>query len=200
VDPEERRFIEGLKAGDQLAFKTLVDTFATKVYHSALGILQNEEDAQDISQEVFIAIHSSIKNFKGDSTLSTWIYRITMTRSLDLLRKNKRQKRSGIMKRLFGDDGSAGSPEIVVPSFDHPGIRLENKEKASILFKAIAQLPENQKAAFSLHNLDELSYQEVAEVMETSVSAVESLIHRAKQNLRKYLNTFYKDRTQAKKN
>jgi len=189
VHPEEQEFIERLKAGNSDAFKTLVDTFKNKVYHSALGILQNEEDAQDTTQEVFIAIHSSIKNFKGDSSLSTWIYRITMTRSLDLLRKHKRQKRSGIMKRIFG---SGDERELTDQhSFYHPGVQLENKEKAVILFKAIAYLPEQQRIAFSLHNLDELSYQEIAEVMETSLSAVESLIHRAKQNLRKYLSDYY---------
>ena len=189
MHPEEQEFIERLKAGNSDAFKTLVDTFKNKVYHSALGILQNEEDAQDTTQEVFIAIHSSIKNFKGDSSLSTWIYRITMTRSLDLLRKHKRQKRSGIMKRIFG---SGDERELTDQhSFYHPGVQLENKEKAVILFKAIAYLPEQQRIAFSLHNLDELSYQEIAEVMETSLSAVESLIHRAKQNLRKYLSDYY---------
>ena len=189
MHPEEKDLINALIAGDNSAFKKLLDTFKDKVYHSALGILQNEEDAQDITQEVFIAIHSSVKNFKGESSLSTWIYRITLTRSLDHLRKQKRQKRYGIMKRLFGGDDER---EITDQhSFFHPGIQLENKEKGAILFKALALLPETQKAAFTLHNLDGLSYQEIADVMETSLSSVESLIHRAKQNLRKYLSDYY---------
>ena len=186
----EEQFIKALKSGDAAAFKELVDTFKDKVYNSALGILQNEADAEDTAQEVFIAVHSSIHQFKGESSLSTWIYRITMTRSLDLLRKNKRQKRFGIIKRIFGGDNT----EIITPhSFHHPGIQLENKEKAAILFSAIEKLPENQRIAFSLHNIESLSYSEIAEVMNTSLSSVESLIHRAKQNLKKYLSDYYKD-------
>jgi RNA polymerase sigma-70 factor (ECF subfamily) len=74
-----------------------------------------------------------------------------------------------------------------LPDFHHPGVALDKKENAARLFKAISQLPDNQKTAFTLHKLEDLSYQEVSDVMKTSVSAVESLMHRAKQNLRKIL-------------
>lgn len=74
-----------------------------------------------------------------------------------------------------------------IPDFNHPGVALEKKENAAKLFRAIAQLPENQKTAFTLHKLEDLSYHEISEVMQTTVPAVESLMHRAKQNLRKLL-------------
>jgi len=74
-----------------------------------------------------------------------------------------------------------------VPDFNHPGVELDRKENAAKLFNAIAQLPENQKIAFTLHKLEDLSYQEVSDIMQTSLPAVESLMHRAKQNLRKIL-------------
>jgi len=74
-----------------------------------------------------------------------------------------------------------------VPDFNHPGVTLDRKENAALLFKAIKQLPENQKIAFTLHKLEDLSYQEISEVMKTSVAAVESMMHRAKQNLKKAL-------------
>ena len=88
------------------------------------------------------------------------------------------------MQRLFGD---ANEPLHEIPDFNHPGVALDRKENAAKLMKAIAQLPDNQKAAFTLHKLEDLSYQEISEVMQTSVPAVESLMHRAKQNLRKIL-------------
>ena len=88
------------------------------------------------------------------------------------------------MQRLFGD---GNEPLHELPDFNHPGVALDRKENAVRLFKAIAQLPGNQKTAFTLHKLEELSYQEVSDVMQTSVPAVESLMHRAKQNLRKIL-------------
>ena len=180
----EQELILGLRNADETAFKYLVDTYQDRVFNTAIGIVQNAEDAEDVAQEVFIQVYRSIHNFKGESKLSTWLYRIATTRSLDLLRSRKSKKRFGFMQRLFGDDNE---PIHELPNFNHPGVVLEKKENAAKLFKAIAQLPENQKAAFTLHKLEDLSYQEISEVMHTSIPAVESLMHRAKQNLRKIL-------------
>ena len=79
------------------------------------------------------------------------------------------------------------------PDFNHPGVALDKKENDAVLFRAISELPENQRIAFTLHKVDGLSYQEVSEVMNTSVSSVESLMHRAKTNLRKQLEKYYKE-------
>lgn len=180
----EFELIQGLRNGDEAAFTYLVDTYKDRVFNTAIGIVQNAEDAEDVAQEVFIQVFRSIQNFKAESKLSTWIYRITTTRALDLLRSRKSKKRFGIIQRLFGE---GNEPEMEIPDFNHPGVALDRKENAARLFKAIGQLPENQKIAFTLHKLEDLSYQEVSEVMGTSVAAVESLLHRAKQNLKKIL-------------
>ena len=180
----ELELIHGLRNADEPAFKYLVDTYQPRVFNTAIGIVQNAEDAEDVSQEVFIQVYRSIHNFKGESKLSTWLYRIATTRSLDLLRSRKSKKRFGFIQRMFGE---GNEPLHEIPDFNHPGVAMDRKENAAKLFKAIAQLPENQKAAFTLHKLEDLSYQEVSEVMKTSVAAVESLMHRAKQNLRKML-------------
>jgi RNA polymerase sigma-70 factor (ECF subfamily) len=103
---------------------------------------------------------------------------------LDLIRSRKSKKRFGFMQKLFGD---GNEPLHELPDFNHPGVKLDQKENAARLFKAISELPENQRIAFTLHKLESLSYQEVSEVMKTTVPAVESLMHRAKQNLRKML-------------
>jgi RNA polymerase sigma factor (sigma-70 family) len=180
----EQELIQGLKNGNEIAFKFLVDTYQDRVFNTSIGIVQNAEDAEDVAQEVFIQVYRSIHSFKGESNLSTWIYRIATTRSLDLLRSKKSKKRFGLLQRLFGE---GNEPEFEIPDFNHPGVALDQKENAARLFKAISQLPDNQKTAFTLHKLEDLSYQEVSEVMKTSVAAVESLMHRAKQNLRKIL-------------
>lgn len=180
----EQELIQRLKEGDETAFKYLVDTYQERVYNTAIGIVQNAEDAEDVAQEVFIQVYRSIHNFKGESKLSTWLYRIATTRALDLLRSRKSKKRFGLLQRLFGE---GNEPVFEIPDFNHPGVALEKKENAAKLFKAISQLPENQKVAFTLHKLEDLSYQEVSEIMKTSLPAVESLMHRAKQNLRKIL-------------
>jgi RNA polymerase sigma-70 factor (ECF subfamily) len=91
------------------------------------------------------------------------------------------------MQSLF--DNSGGEKQL--PDFHHPGVKLDNKERSAVLFKAIAKLPENQKAAFTLHKLEGLSYREISEVLNTTVSAVESLMSRANANLRKNLEEYY---------
>jgi len=181
---QEQELIQQLRQGNESAFKILVETNQDRVYNTALSIVQNAEDAEDVAQEVFIQAFRSIHSFKGEAKLTTWLYRIATTRSLDLLRSRKSKKRFGFLQRLFTDDGDL---QYDLPDFNHPGIALEHKENAAKLFKAIAKLPENQKIAFTLHKMEDLSYQEISDVLGTTVPAVESLMHRAKVNLRNIL-------------
>lgn len=184
----ELELIQQLRAGDELAFKSLVANYQDMVYNTALGIVQNSEDAQDVAQEVFIQVYRSIDQFKGDARLSTWIYRITTTKALDHIRSRRRKKRFAFITSLFGPNDELVHEPV---DFQHPGVALDRKEQAALLFRMIDQLPENQKVAFTLHKSEELSYQEIADVMKLSVSAVESLLFRARQNLRKLLEKHY---------
>ena len=145
----ENELIQGLKSGDEASFKYLVENYKDRIFNTAIGIVQNAEDAEDVAQEVFIQVYRSIHSFKGESKLSTWMYRIATTRSLDLLRSRKSKKRFGFMQRLFGE---GNEPLYEIPDFNHPGVAMDRKETAAKLFKAIAHLPENQKAAFTLQN------------------------------------------------
>lgn len=160
------------------------------VYNTALGILQSAEDAEDVAQEVFVQVYESIHTFKGESKLSTWLYRITTSKALDHIRRKKRKKRFAFVQQLFSENN-----EIIIqpPDFHHPGVVLDNKESAAALFKAIEKLPDNQKTAFVLNKVEGLNYQEISEVMQTTVSSVESLLHRAKTNLRKWLQDVYRN-------
>jgi len=181
----EQELLFGLRNGDEPAFKELVTRFQDKVFNTALGLLQHHTEAEDIAQEVFIQVYRSIKNFKGDSLLSTWIYRITVTKSLDHLRSKKRKKRFGFLSSLFGENNL---PLYEPEDFNHPGILQENKEDAAMLFKMIDLLPYNQRTAFILNKVEELSYREIADILKTTEAAVDALLQRAKQNLRKKLN------------
>jgi len=184
----ELELIQQLRAGDEQAFKSLVANYQDMVYNTALGIVQNSEDAEDVAQEVFIQVYRSIDQFKGDARLSTWIYRITTTKALDHIRSRRRKKRFAFITSLFGPNDELVHEPV---DFQHPGVTLDRKEQAALLFRMIEQLPENQKVAFTLHKTEDLSYQEIAEVMKLSVSAVESLLFRARQNLRKLLEKHY---------
>lgn len=179
--------LDRLRKGEESAFKELVESCKDLVYNTALGIVQSQEDAEDVAQEVFIQAYQSMSNFKGESKLSTWLYRITITKSLDHERRKKRKKRFGQIRSLF----SADQEEPALSDFQHPGIALDQKENAAVLFNAIAKLPEQQRIAFTLHKVEGLSYKELSEIMQTSVPSVESLMHRAKNNLKKLLADYY---------
>jgi RNA polymerase sigma-70 factor (ECF subfamily) len=186
---DDQLLISSLKQGDNGAYRQLVDRFGNQVFNVAISLLNNREDAEDVTQEVFTAIYHSIGRFRGDAALSTWIYRMTLSRTLEHIRTAQRKKRSGIMVRLFGGEKSVDM-EAEHP-FYHPGIQLENRERSAILFSAIKQLPENQKTAFILHKVEGLSQTEIAGIMEITVSAVESLMVRARQRLKVLLSDYY---------
>ena len=130
---EEKELILRLKKNDEIAFGFLVDFFSKKVYNTCIGMLQNIEDAEDVTQEIFISIHINIKEFKEESSLSTWIYRISVNKCLEFIRKKNRKKRSGIFRSIFSADGEKSIENH--SDFSHPGIQLENKERSIILFK-----------------------------------------------------------------
>lgn len=185
---EENQLITQLQQGTQVAFKHLVETYQNRVFNTVLAIVQDAGDAEDVSQEVFIEVYESVNKFKGEAKLSTWLYRIATTKALEAYRKRKTQKRFAFFTSLFGDDNEVRHHTT---NFEHPGVVLENQERATVLFKHIEKLPDNQKVAFTLCHVEGLSYQEIMEVMQTSLSSVESLLFRAKTNLRKSLKSYY---------
>ncbi len=185
--------VEQLQQGNESAFSKLVDEWQDMVYNTAIGIVQNPQDADDITQEVFMQVYQSISSFKGESKFSTWLYQITLSKALDQEKKKKRKKRFAFVQQLFGNQGEELVQSI---EFEHPGILMEKKESAQALFKALKQIPDNQRIAFTLHKLEGQSYLEIAEIMNTSLYAVESLMSRAKANLKKQLNKYYSNNNQ----
>ncbi|MEO0572067.1 MAG: RNA polymerase sigma factor [Bacteroidota bacterium] len=188
---DERQFLADLKAQKRDAYAKLLDIYGKMVFNTCLSFVPNAQDAEDIAQEVFVKVYTSILEFRGNSKLSTWIYRIAVNKSLEFIRKKNAKKRFGFVQSLTGNaipmDKSSYFTE-----FDHPGIQLERKEQREILFYAINQLPEGQKVVFTLHKIDGLSYKEVSEITKKSISSVESLLFRARKNLKQILTEYYK--------
>ena len=185
----ENEIIQKLLQGNEQAFKLLVENYQKRVVNTCFGLVHSIEDAEDIAQEVFIEVFRSIQNFRADSKLSTWLYRIAVNRSLNFIRDNKRRK----WFQSFEDIVAAKNSQLnSARHHETPAAGLENLQRANIIHEAIGSLPENQKTAFTLNKYEDLSYKEIAEIMETSVSSVESLIHRAKLNLQKKLYNCYK--------
>ncbi|MBO3699259.1 RNA polymerase sigma factor [Roseivirga sp. E12] len=185
----DQQIILALQQKSESAFRSLVDQYKDRVYNTCLGLLQNSEEAEEAAQDVFIEVYKSVEKFRGDAKLSTWIYRIATTKSLERIRKQKTQKRFAFLQSLTGGDKDYETTKHA--TFEHPGVLLENKEHAQTLFQTIKTLSDNQRIAFTLHKVEGLPYQEIAEVLGTSVSSVESLMFRARKNLQKKLKTYY---------
>jgi len=161
-------------------FTTLYNEYSVLVYNVALNYLQSVEDAEEITQDVFIQLHTSLHKFQEKSALKTWIYRITINKCLDFIKHKNSQKRFFI----FGKKSQNELEILNVSNFEHPGIQMENKENAAILLAVINQLPSNQKTAFLLSKFDGLSNPEICEIMNLSISSIESLVFRAKKTLK----------------
>ena len=151
-----------------------------QVYNLALQYVQNTEDAQEITQDIFLTIYQQLDKFREESNYSTWIYRITVNKSLDFIKAKKRKKRFA----LFSIFTAQNEPS----HFDHPGVILEQQEETKQLFEYINSLPDNQKTALILQKIEGKTMSEVAEIMDMSAKAVESLLQRAKTNLLKKLD------------
>ncbi len=184
--PDETTRLDQLRQGHEPAFRWLVETYQQRVFRTALAIVTNAEEAEDVAQEVFVEVFQTIGNFRGDASLATWLYRLTTSRALKKERDRKRQKRFGFMTSLFGTSHD-DKPDYDPPDLQTPGTLLEADEQSRQISRAVQHLAESQRVAFTLHYQEDLSYQEIAAVLQTSVSAVESLLFRARQTLRKKL-------------
>jgi RNA polymerase sigma-70 factor, ECF subfamily len=177
---DEQNLIELLKHGDMTAFKVLAEVYQRKVLATCYRFLLNQEDAEDIAQEVFIEVFNTIRQFRHDAALGTWIYRIAVTKSLDELRKRSRKKRISSIGKLLGlEDIAHWIAEKTRPDTD-----LEEKDNWTALSEVLNTLPDNQRIAFTLSKIDDFSHIEIAEIMQTSPMAIDSLVYRAKQNLK----------------
>ena len=182
----DKELIQKIAAKDHSAFKALVDRYQVLVINTCYNLLGNRDDAEDVAQEVFFQVYKSAKKFRQEAKLSTWLYRIAVNRSLNFIRYNKRSLWLKSLTSLLEDD-SEQVTDVPASDSDRPDVALEKKERNVIVQKAIDSLPEKQRAAFVLHTYEGLPHQEITEIMQRSLSSVESLIHRAKLNLQRKL-------------
>lgn len=186
--------INDLAKGNESALREIYDMYKNIVFNTALSYLRDRSEAEEITQDVFVEVFDSAKKFEGKSSVKTWIYRITVNKCLDRLRYLKRKKRFAQVQSLFKTGGTALQFDITDDDFKHPGIALDRQENAIILFKALQHLPQHQQTAFILSFVEELPRQEAADVMQISLKAIESLLQRAKANLRIALEKYYPER------
>jgi RNA polymerase sigma-70 factor (ECF subfamily) len=192
---EEQLFIQSLKSGDSLAYEELVKLYQNKVYNTCYSFLKQSDIAEDQTQEVFILIFNSITQFEEKSSLKTWIYRITVSKCLDYLRSQNRQKRKS--KGLLSLFGLA--QEIPANNDFTPYEHLENKEYAKIIAETLDEMKDKYKTAFVLKYMDGMSQKEIAQIMECSEKAVEGILARAKIILKEKLIAYFPEMRENKK-
>ncbi len=173
-DDQDLILVKRITAGDEQAFEELVRRYQHSVLNIINRYIGNYNEAEDIAQEVFIKVWRKIRSFKGKSKFSTWLYRIVVNQCIDYKRKNKEELVS-LDKRL----AEGNLPLSLTVEFD-----CAKETMREILRKVIQELPANQRIALILSKFEGRSYQAIAEIMGISLSAVESLIHRAKNSLK----------------
>ena len=156
------------------------------IYNAVYSYVQSKEDTEEIVQDTLIAALNGLEKFKNEASLKTWTYSIALNKSKDYIKYKSRKKRSGKVISIYNSEDS-NTYQYEPRTFEHPGIVLESKEQMDLLFSAINKLPENQKTALILAKLDQTPQKEISDIMGLSLKAVESLLTRAKSNLRKYL-------------
>lgn len=170
---------------DERAFGELVSRYESKVYSLALKMLRNPEDAEDVLQDTFLRAYRGIKSFKGNSTFSTWIYRITANSALMRLRKRQ-------LPTVSIDDADEREAPINIADWaPGPVEQMLNQETQAAMTEAIEALPPEFRQVFVLRDVEELSNAEVAEILDLSVAAVKSRLHRARLKVRNRLATYF---------
>jgi RNA polymerase sigma-70 factor (ECF subfamily) len=174
------RFLDRLRAGDAPAFEELVMTYQHRVFGVALRMLGNRAEAEDVAQEAFVRAHRALGEFRGDAKLSTWLYAITSRLCLNRLASGERRMaRQGEDALLRLSDAGP-----------RPDAALERRELETALGRAIAELPEDRRIVVVLRDIEGLSYEEIAQVLELPLGTVRSRLHRARAELKEKLERF----------
>ena len=170
----ETEAIDRCRRGDITGLSELFEMHRVKVFRLSWRMLGSEQDAEDVLQEIYLKVFDRIKNYRGDSAFSTWLYRMTTNHCLDILRRRK----------IIAFLGFENAPEAVEKKDSTKALNLG---LSPVVEKALAKLPEKQKACLLLREMEELSYEDIAASLQLSLGSVKSNIHRAKGFLKEYL-------------
>lgn len=175
---EDVKLINEFKNGNEQAFNQLVHLYKEKVYWVVRRMIPDHDDADDITQNVFIKAYQSLHGFKGESSFYTWIYRIAINLSLNEIRRKK-------VRKLFSIDESESFE--LRSGDDHPLEKIERDERTRLIEEAIALLPEKQKKVFVLRYYEELPYEKIAAILKTSVGGLKANYFYAVKKIGAYL-------------
>ena len=181
------------QAGREDAFRQIVQRNQEKVYSVVFRIIGNHAQAEDLTQEVFLRVFRTADRYKPMAKFTTWLYRVSTNVALNAIRARKKIRMLSL-EVPDSEDGTTRRRDILDTHASAPSASLDIKELKAKITKAIAALPENQRASFVLNKYEHLNYQEIAEILECSTMAVKSLLSRARCNLRDALRGYMEDK------
>lgn len=178
----DEQLIRDASKGNMKSFDELVLRYNKRVMNTAFGMLSDYHDACDASQEVFLRVYKSLSSFKGDSSFSTWLYRITVNVCSDILRKRRKHTAESLDKT----DGES-PPHDIPDTGATPHDKAEQNELQRLVRDAVARLPEEYRTVLTLYEFEGASYEQISEILKCPIGTVKSRISRAKKKLRKNL-------------
>lgn len=183
---QDQELITQFLGGDESAFETLVKKYRDRTIKIAFRVVHNEEEAIDVSQEAFIRVHKSLNKFSGKSSFYTWLYRIVTNLAIDHQRKSKRMAE---FRDELSNDNDETDSDLVARETD-PRNRASDQELQKQILKEIEALPEHHRMVIVLRDLEDFSYNEIAEIMNCSLGTVMSRLHYAREKLQKRLEKY----------
>jgi len=180
--------VRAVKAGDATAYRGLVEKYQQRIYHVVYGMVRNQEDARDLTQDAFIKAFRNLERFREDSRFYTWLYRIAMNVTIDFTRRRARAPVSaGAEEDVAVRDADRGIEDA--RRDDGPGRQLERKELHTAILDAIEQLPDTHRQVILLREVEGLAYKEIAEVLEIKEGTVMSRLFYARKKLQEMLSS-----------
>ena len=183
-----------LREQDESAYVELLDLYSNKVFRLAMSLVKHKEDAEDVTQDVFLTVCSRISDLKENKALSSWIYRITVNASLMKIRKSGRSERISFEEDLPRFDQNGMHVKPVKDWSENPERKASSKEVMDYIKENLKELPDTYKVVFLLRDMEGLSNNEVAEALDISLTAVKSRLHRARLFMRERLSKYYEGR------
>jgi len=197
---EEDELVRKLQAGNMEVFDQLVERFQKKIYALSFNLTRNQMDAQDVTQDVFLTLFRKIHTFQGKSAFSSWVYRITLNAAYMKLRSRKKDQSVSIDDMLPTFNKAGFQQEKVQDWSENTESLLFANETRNIIQKAVDQLPEKEKVVFLLRDVEGISTEKVGEILDLTIPAVKSRLHRARLFLRKKLSTFFEEYRSGEEN
>jgi RNA polymerase sigma-70 factor (ECF subfamily) len=181
---KDNKILSDINKNQEITFEEVYSDCSPKILNLAFRFTSDEEQARDLTQDIFIKVFQNLKNFKGDSSMFTWVYRIAVNHILNFLKKEKRRKYIQLIdqnvKEAFMDEAKSRTSINNNPS---PAQLLEDEERNKIVKSFIEELTPKYRVPFTLFKYEGMSYKEIAESLQISLSAVETRIHRARKQL-----------------